>query len=290
MFRPTAQAARLLLPRPSLAGCLFAAVARDTRGLDLVAAERLNFFPASPLCAVSLFFEGRSLVVDPDNLDPDAAGRALPTIFVSGPQRRPLTSWNPGPVHALTIGFYPEAWPSLLRGDISDAVDRNLDLPDAARDAFAAICHDAHATGDAVAAFDLFQNRLEPIWRNARPAAPAAARLLGDWSRALALRAATSGPGRSARQVQRRVRAWTGQALRDLNVYARTERLFAQSQAAKKGGAFDLAKLAVEAGFADQSHMGRAVRRVTGLSPSRLGAAIDTDEAFWCYRLLGARF
>jgi len=42
-----------------------------------------------------------------------------------------------------------------------------------------------------------------------------------------------------------------------------------------------------DAGFADQSHMGREVRRVTGLAPGRLDDLIASDEAFWFYRLIG---
>ena len=51
-------------------------------------------------------------------------------------------------------------------------------------------------------------------------------------------------------------------------------------------GTPDLAALAAEAGFADQSHLGREVRRVTGLPPRRLGELMKTEEAFWFYRLL----
>jgi hypothetical protein len=29
------------------------------------------------------------------------------------------------------------------------------------------------------------------------------------------------------------------------------------------------------------------VRRVTGLPPQKIGGLIETDERFWCYRLLG---
>lgn len=36
----------------------------------------------------------------------------------------------------------------------------------------------------------------------------------------------------------------------------------------------------------DQSHMGREVRRVTGLSPARLDDLMAHDEAFWFYRLM----
>lgn len=50
----------------------------------------------------------------------------------------------------------------------------------------------------------------------------------------------------------------------------------------------DLADLAVAAGYADQSHMGRNVRTLTGLSPGQLRLRIADDEAFWYYRLVGS--
>jgi len=50
------------------------------------------------------------------------------------------------------------------------------------------------------------------------------------------------------------------------------------------------AELAAEAGFADQSHLGRALKRATGFSPVSLNRKIATEEPFWCYRLLGERF
>ena len=52
----------------------------------------------------------------------------------------------------------------------------------------------------------------------------------------------------------------------------------------------DLASLATDAGYSDQSHMGRAVRGATGFSPAQLNRHIETEEAFWCYRLIGERF
>jgi AraC-like DNA-binding protein len=45
------------------------------------------------------------------------------------------------------------------------------------------------------------------------------------------------------------------------------------------------AELAFNAGFSDQAHMCREVRRMTGLSPEEIRRAIDTEESFWVYRL-----
>ena len=50
--------------------------------------------------------------------------------------------------------------------------------------------------------------------------------------------------------------------------------------------AAEWAALAADSGFADQSHLGREVRRITGFSPRRLQQMMAEDESFWFYRLL----
>ena len=96
-------------------------------------------------------------------------------------------------------------------------------------------------------------------------AAPAP--FLGEWLRGLAGRAVLSGAGQGLRQVQRRIKAWTGQSHRDLQRYSRVEDAMARMSAHRRDGGIDWAGLAGGAGFADQSHLGREVRRVTGCRP-----------------------
>jgi AraC-like DNA-binding protein len=89
------------------------------------------------------------------------------------------------------------------------------------------------------------------------------------------------------RAAERRLRRWTGQNQQALSFYARFEELHRLSL---QNGDAPLAGLAQDAGFSDQSHMGRTVRRATGYSPARLNELIATEESFWCYRLLGERY
>lgn len=269
---------RLILPRASLAGCLFGALARDTRGRGLSGGALYNHFPASPLFAVNWVFEGRLHRVVDNRIDPEP----LPAISIAGPQDVPVTSWSPGAVWALSLGIYPEAWHALT-GQATDGwigVTRGLETglaPGALRDAFAAVAGpDDLGTLEAV---------ILPLWQDARPGGTWIGRSLGDWLRAVSLRAAMSGAGQSLRQTQRRLHRLTGQNARALDLYARVEAL----RDLQRDAPGPLSELAVAAGFADQSHMGRAVRRVTGLSPGALNRAIAEEEAFWAYRLLGER-
>ncbi|KFB66110.1 helix-turn-helix domain-containing protein [Candidatus Accumulibacter vicinus] len=132
--------------------------------------------------------------------------------------------------------------------------------------------------------FATLETHFQPLWREPGRASPAP--YLGDWVRSLATRAAHSTAGRSLRQLQRRVRDWTGQSYRDLQLFIRVEEAFIRRSEAHDSSAPDLAAIAADAGFADQSHMGREIRRVTGMSPARFGECLANDEAFWYYRLI----
>jgi AraC-like DNA-binding protein len=43
--------------------------------------------------------------------------------------------------------------------------------------------------------------------------------------------------------------------------------------------------LAADTDYADQSHLCRETRRMTGFSPDDLRRRIGSEEAFWAYRL-----
>ena len=259
----------LLLPPVELAGCVFAGIYRDTRGARLGCADRVNHFPASPLVAVSYVMAGELRLI-PGGAEWRAAEAVapIPAVHVVGPQGRPVSSWSPGPVAALTVGIYPDAW-RLLGGD--GAFGR---VPEVLRmdpgEGWAGVCA-----------------RLIPVWAAVRPAGWKPARDLGDWVRGAVARAALSGPGQSLRSLERRLKRSSGQTRGTLAFFEHFERLHALSL---RSPDVPLAELAVEAGYADQSHMGRAVRRATAMSPARLNRAIAEEEPFWCYRLLGERF
>ncbi|WZB63437.1 helix-turn-helix domain-containing protein [Achromobacter xylosoxidans] len=277
---------RLLLPRRAPASGVFAAVERDTRALALSDAERFNYYPATPLAVVSWIFEG---VLHPVQMVGTATGEPalsapLPRLTLAGPQRRPRASWAPGPVHALSVAFRPEDLARLTGVRGTALMDGIAPLAEVASRAFLDACLSVFEGSDA-GPFARVENALAPLWRDARPAAPAP--FLGEWLRGLAGRAVLSGAGQGLRQVQRRIKAWTGQSHRDLQRYSRVEDAMARMSAHRRDGGIDWAGLAGAAGFADQSHLGREVRRVTGLSPARLEARIAQDEAFWFYRLLG---
>jgi AraC-like DNA-binding protein len=281
---------KVLWPRPSLAGCIVGTFVRDTRGCSLTSAERMNHFAAGPYCGVSWFIEGEAHLVDwPDGADQPCARPPLPRLLFHGPQRTPTASWNPGPVYALITIFHADALAALAGLDISSVIDRVAPAGEVLPNDLMLACKAMWDEGDADERYRRFEDRLDPLWQQARPPGHVTAHMLEDWTRAIAVRAATSGPGQSLRQIERRIRSWTGQSLRGLQTNVRTEQTHALS-IAQRGEKPDLAQLAAEAGFADQSHMTRHVKRETGFTPNQLRLLIETDESFWPYRLMGERY
>lgn len=271
---------RLILPPRELASCIAGCLYRDTRGTRLSDEERLNYFPASPLFAASVMLSGDLHVAD--TLVPLEAIKQIPrtpkTVF-SAPKTFPNMSWSPGPVEGFTVAFYPDAWQALGGGIDGTPPDF---LPHV-------LTHFDNTTTEA--AWPLFWDEMKRAW-DAAQNADGAQRWIGSdrvktWTYHLLGKAAQTGSGRSLRSMQRRIRRWTGQDIQTLSFFSRIEDLH---QLVAKDPHTPPADLAVDAGFADQSHMGRDLKRATGFSPAQLNQRIAEDEAFWCYRLLGERF
>lgn len=234
--------------------------------------DRVNHFPASPLVSVSLIDCGELRFLPEQG---DAA--ALPRLFAFGPTDHPVSSWAPGPVVALTVGIYHDAW--LRLGGDREYSCLPLGLVKAF-DQFAQ--HTTPETG-----WDAFCETLDPIWARQRTQTGKGIHGIADWTQAVVTRAALSGPGQSLRSIERRLKRFSGQTRRALDFYSSLENL---QKVSYQNPNARLADVAIDAGYSDQSHMGRAVRRATGFSPAYINRAISTEEAFWCYRLLGERF
>jgi AraC-like DNA-binding protein len=286
--RPEAQ---VFWPRVTLAGCLFGAFVRDTRNYPLKPEQRFNHFAATPFCGVTWFFEGQSHMLDwPNGADNPASEAPLPPVVFHGPQRQPTSSWNPGPVHAMTLAFYPDAIAALTGLDVSTMRDRIVPVDTVLSGPLLALCNSIRRPGLIEERYRRIEDGLEPLWQQARPQGHAVSHRLADWSLSLAIRAATSGTGRSIRQMERRIKSWAGQPHRDIQGNARAFHIFATATAHRHNPAMTLAQLAADTGYADQSHMTRHVRRETGFTPEQLRALIELDEAFWAYRLAAERF
>ena len=269
---------KLFLPPPALSGCVLAAVYRDTRGAMLPAADRINHFPASPLVSVTLVRHGTLHLLEPGG-DWTTASRApaLPELTVMAPQDTPTTSWALNEIEAITLGIYPDAWRSLGGDAEYSQIPASL---------VNALKHFG-TEKDPQTGWQALCERLTPQWARNRVVRWQQATGVTDWVKGLIIRSALSGTGQSLRSIERRMKRYSGQTRRNLEFFSAFEGLQALAQ---QNQGMPLAEIAHEAGYADQSHMGRAVRRATGFTPARLNRAIQNNESFWCYRLLGERF
>ncbi len=273
--------ADLLLPPANLASCVSAAIYRDTLGVQMRPEDRLNYFPATPLIAVSRIFEGQlHMARDLRAIDVLRSMPSLPNLSVTPPQDSPVCSWSPSGLRAITIAFYPDAWAALGGSSEGGAI------PDVVGNALMVECVDISTYWAKVCSV------LTPIWARTRQdqtghAAWAGSNRVADWARHVTTRAALSGTGRSLRSAERRLRRWTGQSRQTIEFFAKVEHLHRRTI---QNPDVPLAQIAVDSDFADQSHMGRAVKRATGFTPNQFNKRVENEEPFWCYRLLGERF
>lgn len=271
---------QLILPPRALASCIAGCIVRDTRAVALSDSDRVNYFPASPLFTATVTLVGQIKVADRITpLDDLRKRAAAPRLLFQLPHGQPHMSWSQGPILATTIAFFPDAWQQL--GGSLDGTPPDVILPALSR-------LEAQPLSTA---WPDFWKEMETAWakrghRDRRLDWPGSARLK-DWTYHVSTRLAGTDAGRGLRSAQRRLRRWTGHDLQTLAFFAQVEEVhrLATAEPATKP-----AELAAEAGFSDQSHMGRALKRATGFSPVQLNEKIATEEAFWCYRLLGERF
>ncbi len=280
--------ADIWLPPVALASCIRAVMSRDTRGVELASEERCNYFPASPTCAINWYFEGNFELLDSDRqVQADSRNGPLGRMTFSGPFVRPVIVRNPGPMHAMVLLIMPDALQQLTGIDPSGWVNKVAPVDEVFDADWLGLCRSIDEAIDDAHRVALIESFLRPRWRAARPQATFTGRLLNDWSRSLALRAATSGLGRSQRQFERRIKQWTGQTLRELRGRGRSEQAFFDVVTALKDGDVNWSEVASNNGYADQSHLCRQTRRVTGFAPEELRRRIATEEGFWAYRLWG---
>ncbi|MEO3693637.1 helix-turn-helix domain-containing protein [Roseateles sp. DJS-2-20] len=281
---PLHDATRLWLPPLRLAGCVRAVLLRDTRGWVAEGVTHATYWPASPYCSLHFLFSGDGDWLATPGFVPPNDGYRLGPCLLSGPFTGPTHMHVRGATHGLIVMFMLDAFQALT-GIAPEALQNRCDdalgwLPADWQPLLAAM---AQAPDDA-ARLAVLEDFVTPRWQALRLERALGLRLT-DWVEALAVRAATSSAGRSLRQFERRVKAWAGLPLRELRAASRAEAAFLQVAATQHDPGFEWAGVAADAGYADQSHLCRETRRLTGFSPEDLRRRMETDEAFWAYRV-----
>ena len=267
---------KLWLPRSSLIGRVRGVMVRDTRGTALDAGRRFKHYPATPLCSLGWWSTGDVEMLEPGHAAVlESPRRAMPgRVAFSGPQTRPMVTWNTGPAYSPMLLLMPDAFRLLTGSDPGvwlDRTDASLVLPAP----WLAMCAEVASADDDSRRVDLAERFLDPLWQAARPCQMVDTQRCVDWVQGLALRAATSRAGRSLRQVERHILQWTGQPLRELRGLGGAERAFFDAMAAARAPSADWASIALDNDFSDQSHLCRTSRRINGLAPAALNGGVS---------------
>ncbi|MGQ3051795.1 MAG: helix-turn-helix domain-containing protein [Roseateles sp.] len=279
----TDERTRLWLPPLALAGCVRAVMLRDTRGRALDGIQRENYFPATPLVMLFWWAEGSSeWLATPGFSTPPPARRHAPCLF-GGPFTLPTHTRNPGEMCAFKLLLLPDAFTAMTGVALDGFVNQVVDAREVLPGDWLAWAEAMSAAPDDAARLHLLEDFLVPRWAALGTQRPG--HRYAVWTEALAVRAATSTAGRSLRQLERRIKAWAGLPMRELRAVSRAERAFYAVAAADSGAGVNWADIAAETDYADQSHLCRETRRLTGFSPEELRCRIATEEAFWAYRL-----
>ncbi|NWA24222.1 helix-turn-helix transcriptional regulator [Pseudomonas gingeri] len=289
----------LYAPQPALAGCIRAYLSRSTEeAAALTPEERRNHFPPTSTCVIVWLIRGQdSRVPAPDDTQP-TDHRSLPVVF-SGPHTRPSVSHNSGEVQFFTLLIYPDALRALSGLEVMPHINGYSPFASLFDSNWQDMAHAVLTAPDDGARIRLIEAFLGPRWAAAqsatakepsalitRPYSTAMARAyrLAAWSSDVALRATVQGRGQSERQVDRRIKTWTGQTLRQLRGIGRLEEVLLAANPGALGAAPAWSTLAADNGFSDQPHLCRELRRFTGFSPDELKRNLN-HESFWVYRI-----
>jgi AraC-like DNA-binding protein len=273
--------ARLIVPRGALVSCTPAYLVRSTLGSG---ASGFNHYPATPFCAVCWLLHGPTAVVENGVVSRELVADTGDAIF-SGPQPQPWTTWNAAPTHFFVALFYPDALHALSGVDMADFVGKFLPAEQLLGMPWQDLAHTLIAAPDDDARAALVDDFLEARWLAARDGAGGGRTQVGDWARRLALQAAASGIGRSVRVAERRIKTMAGLPMRTLRRMGRGERVLLAARTEQREGKISWTGVAADAGFADQAHLTRETRAITGLSPTELARAIEHDDSYWMYRI-----
>jgi AraC-like DNA-binding protein len=277
----------LRLAPPALQGALVALVARDTSKLALGNAQRLTHFPASPLVTIS-WFHGMDVGLVKRGKDGPCWQPFGAQIIISGSQSHPAVSWAPTIGRGYMACFAADAAQALFELDLATIQDRFVPVGQVLSDKWVPLWDELLTSKDADL-LAVLESHLAGRWQavQGRTSAQPSLRQLGrHWVERLARQAQEWRRVHSPRHVERRIKSFSGRSLREWQTLVKTEGLFfAARDRYETGQPFDWAALAQDEGFADQAHMSRVAKRITGFSPSEFAHRFIEDESFWMYRL-----
>lgn len=236
------------------------AIARDVAAADTPLAATVH---ANAWACVNVVLRG----------EVHCGGEPLPARFLSGPFSTPFPSLVPRGLSSLSVVLAPWVLQPLFGITAGAMADRLVDADTLRAPLLDALCgraEDACRTGV-----------LEPLWRLLAEQAAAARAgeppLAFDVLRRHGVAAAAAACGWSARHYHRRFHASMGLAPAS---WLRITRWEASVLALAQQPA-PLAELSAQGGYADQAHLARDTRALTGATPAQLRRALQAGAGHW---------
>jgi AraC-like DNA-binding protein len=270
---------RLWQARSRWSSCVYAYASRNTIACELQGKERENRFPATPFVTICWFLIGSVELVSGDVKAPEGP---LPSCLINGRQG-PIISRNQGDLLYFGLSMYPDAFtaafgmsPQAVEGQLLDAYDV---LPSYATELLDAV-RQASCDEDRMALFESFlEVRVKDfkvsLWESVlRAGSRISVQLLSGLLRV------------GQRQAIRATQNTLGVKVAELKRFARGEVAFSEfNDRLKASEPVSLADIAAQAGYADQAHLSRDCKAVTGRTPSEFVREFREDEANWIYRI-----
>lgn len=271
-----------------MASCIRAIMMRDTSGIALSDEQRYNRFPVNPGCILLWTIKGEFQLLEPgDQEDRGRARNAVPALTMWAPSTRPHSAWNPSECHSFALVLLPDAFAALTGISPEDYLNKVVALDTLLDETWLAWCREVLHAPDDKARIQLVMRFLQPRWEKHKKSERNENWILKDWVQYITTHAATSSLGKSVRQMERRIKSWTGRPLRELRGIGRAEQVLFELAISSQAENTNWSEIANKSGYADQSHLCRQVKALTGYSPEALRSNIISHEAFWPYRLWG---
>jgi AraC-like DNA-binding protein len=184
----------------------------------------------------------------------------------------------------FSVLIYPDAIRAFTGMDISLHLDRHSHFCDVFDGHWQEMAHSVLEAMNDGERLRLIENFLVPRWQAVQTSESTSPSQFHDWSHGIARRAADKNRYLGDRQVDRRIKSWTGQALRQLRGIGRAEESLFQARNRIDANDLKWSEVAAKSGYSDQAHMCREFRRITGLSPKDFRKMI-THESYWLYQV-----
>lgn len=268
-------------PAPELAGCVRVIVGRNTLGWELNDDARLNYLPTLLTCCLTWVIQGDL------KIKTKGYQRAMARMAFTGPQTLPAITTNVDQVKMMGVMLYPDAFQRMTGIYPGDLVNKTLPMTEVLPKDWIDWAHLVMKSSNDVERHDFINQFLIQQWTACKDPKVKIGPSFQDWINRLEK---TAFQGRSERQAERLVKRLTGQSIRSLQGVARAEQAFFYAFQGLLRGDLSWREVALQSGFADQSHLCRETRRFSGFSPDEIKNGMLKDEAFWIYRLWSSAF